>query len=187
MRRIGTAHQLDHMAIARVSTTLPVAHVWKVFLYYWVYQNLLRLWFKYLIRRNMFILWIPYIFNVFKTLNDVVFEMKGMMCTRAINRITRPLSISSSQLPKDNKYSPYLHIYSRSVLSKLIKFKKDDCTSSSIRICQKIPKVYNTYNSVRLLGWPIKGTKINSAEWTRCRPSYRMPLKSVAWFGRCCW
>ena len=42
----------------------------------------------------MFILWIPYIFNAFKTLNDVVFKTIGMMCTRVINRITRPLNIS---------------------------------------------------------------------------------------------
>jgi hypothetical protein len=48
--------------------------------------------------------------------------------------------------------------------------------SIAIRMCQKITKTYNTYNSVRLFGWPIKGTKINSAQGTRCCPSYRMQL-----------
>jgi len=42
----------------------------------------------------MFIMWIRYFFNAFKTLNDAVFKMKGMKCTRVINRITRPLGIS---------------------------------------------------------------------------------------------
>jgi hypothetical protein len=42
----------------------------------------------------MLILGIPHIFNAFKTLNGVVFETKGMKCTRVINRTTRPLSIS---------------------------------------------------------------------------------------------
>jgi hypothetical protein len=44
---------------------------------------------------------------------------------------------------------------------------KDDPTSSAITMRQKIPEIYNTYHSVRLVGWPIKGTKINSAQGTR--------------------
>jgi len=51
---------------------------------------------------------------------------------------------------------------------------KDDRISTSIRMRQKIPKMYNTFNSVRFFGWPIKGTKTESAQGTRCRPSYQM-------------